>query len=209
MSALQMNFAANPAYFEASKFQPPAYNMADAAAYKSMMTAAQESHNASYRHEPYSASPTMEGPPPVVPEAPLCGPDVRVTHEQQYSTPYEYAQYAIPLPTMPTYGQQAPAWFALPTAYPIEPIPSQAFPQAWCIPVAMPQPPQNSVKMAQVVKPVAPLEPAAPMVAPPSLFDGCTTKRERRALAELVITKGLQQGKNKTYGASRRKMTKW
>lgn len=150
-----------------------------------------------YRYEPYAHTPTVEKTV-LLPEAPSCV--APVSNDLYWSSPYEYAQ-------APTQYTQQPNNMVCSQMMPVvEPIPQQAFPQAWYVP-EMQTPPMNPMEDSSLSLSIS-RESTAPM-APPSIFDGCRTRRERRALAVLVITKGLQQGKNRTYGAARRKMTKW
>eukprot|EP00756_Hemistasia_phaeocysticola_P036901 Hpha_TRINITY_DN16667_c1_g1::TRINITY_DN16667_c1_g1_i3::g.178843::m.178843 len=152
-----------------------------------------------YRYEPYAHTPTVEKTV-MIPEAPSCPAP---TGDLYWTTPYETTPYeTTPYEYAPQYTTSAPV---------VDPIPQQAFPQAWYVPAQqqMQTPPLNPVSMEDSSLSLSiSRESTAPMAAP-SIFDGCRSRRERRALAVLVITKGLQQGKNRTYGAARRKMTKW
>jgi hypothetical protein len=161
-----------------------------------------------YRYEPYAHTPTVEKTV-MIPEAPSC--PAPVTNDLYWSTPYETTPFeATPYETTPYEYAQTPTQ-CISSAPVVDPIPQQAFAPAWYVPAAqqMQTPPLNPVSMEESGLSLSISRESTIPWAAPSIFDGCRTRRERRALAVLVITKGLQQGKNRTYGAARRKMTKW
>eukprot|EP00756_Hemistasia_phaeocysticola_P019526 Hpha_TRINITY_DN15666_c0_g1::TRINITY_DN15666_c0_g1_i1::g.101774::m.101774 len=176
-----------------------------------------------YRHEPYGTDePYASEGYCVIPDAPSC-----LATQVYWNTPYQYAPTPIPIPGPSPAVDQIPqqAFF---TPYPqggthtvlcssgvseVEPAPFIHDPS--CVPKVQtpPHTPDDGSLSVSVTHggthTTSRESTTIHTVQGPSIFEGCISKRERRAVATLVITKGLQQGKNRTYGASRRKMTKW
>eukprot|EP00756_Hemistasia_phaeocysticola_P061782 Hpha_TRINITY_DN5189_c0_g1::TRINITY_DN5189_c0_g1_i1::g.192986::m.192986 len=164
-----------------------------------------------YRHHPYAPTPTAECAPTPTAEKPC------LASQLSWTTPYEYSHYS---------SAHANPW----------PIPQQAYTMPYECPQShlsmfcttpshvdthqhvpglehhLQTPPSTRTQSPVAADGTLSLSVSREATQPveeSSIFEGCSSKRERRALAMLVITKGLQEGKNRTYGAARRKMTKW